>query len=118
MRPQQGAQGVRGEARHVAVQHDDVAARGRKHVACCAHCVAGPERLVLHGNLDAIEGRRAVRRGDNDDARDPGVARGLDDPVDHPPPKQRVQVLRHRTSHAGAEATGHHDCCELVRHVR
>src|SRR5581483_4279987 len=58
-----------------------------------------------------------VGRGDDDEALDPGVARSRDHPVDEPAPEQRVQVLRRRAAHARAEAAGHHDCCELVRHV-
>jgi len=32
--------------------------------------------------------------------------------------EQRVQVLRRRALHARAQAAGHHNCCEGIRHVR
>ena len=112
------AHGLGSKARHVAVQHDDVAARrlrarrarsGRRRPCRAPRAAPRPRRRRRS---------RAVRRRDDDDARDARLARRFDDPVDHPAAEQRVQVLRRRAAHARAEATGHHDCCELVRHVR
>ena len=45
----------------------------------------------------------------------PTRAYRVDDPVDEPPPEQRVQVLRRRGLHPRAETRGHHDSSE-VRH--
>ena len=39
----------------------------------------------------------------------------LDDPVDHPPPEDRVQMLGRRRAHACPTASGHDDGCELER---
>ena len=44
--------------------------------------------------------------------------RGGEHPVDHAPAEQRVQVLRRRRAHAGAEAGGHDDGCEVRRRSR
>ena len=80
--------------------------------------VARPERLLLDDDLDTFELVARLRRGHHDDPLDAGTAGRLDHPVDHPPAEQRVQVLGRRALHARAEATGHHDCCEVVGHVR
>ena len=106
------------ERRDVAVEDEDVAAEALERRARAADGVAGAERLLLHGDLDALEKVARLRRGDDDEPLDAGLARGLDDPVDHPPAEQRVQVLRRRALHARADSAGHHDCCELVCHVR
>ena len=39
-------------------------------------------------------------------------ARRLQHPVDHPPPEDRVEVLRRRRAHARAEPSGHHHGCD------
>ena len=109
--------GLRAERRHVAVEHEHVAADGAELRLRAAHGVAGAERLLLHGDVEPVERARAVGRGDDDDPLDACVLRGRDHPVDHPPAEQRVQVLRRRALHARAEAAGHHDCCEIVCHV-
>src|SRR3954471_21597988 len=86
--------------------------------ARAADGVPGAARLLLHGDLDSLEKVARLRRGDDDEPLDAGSARGVDYPVDHPPAEDRVQVLRRRPLHARADSGGHHDCCELVCHVR
>ena len=106
------------QRRDVAVEDEDVAAEALERVARSADRVTGPERLLLHGDLDALEEVARLRRRDDDEPLDAGSARRVDDPVDHPPAEHRVQVLRRRALHARADPGGHHDCCELVCHVR
>ena len=109
LRPQRG---------HVAVEDEHVAVEIGERLARAADRVARAARLLLHGDLDAVVELARRRRGDDDDPLDARAARGLDDPVDHPPAEQRMEVLRRRALHARADPSGHHDCCERLRHVR
>ena len=78
--------------------------------------VAGPERLLLHGDLEA--GERVRRRGRRDDHERVGAERPrrLDDPVDHPAPENRVEVLHEGRLHARAEPSGHDHRGKSGRH--
>ena len=81
-----------------------------------AHRVAGAERLLLHDDGDVVP-RELVAPGgrrDDDERLGAGRAAGLDHPVDHAAAEDRVEVLRHRGAHAGAEASGHHDGCDAA----
>ena len=82
-----------------------------------ADSVTGTARLRLHCDIDAHEQFARRLRGDDDDALDARPARGLDDPVDHSPAEQRMEVLRRRALHARADPSGHHYGCEWFRHV-
>ena len=104
------AQQLRRESRNVAVQHEDVALLAGEGSPRRADRVACPERLLLDGHLDAVEEGGCVGRRHHDDAVGTARARGADDPVDHPPAEERMEVLRRRALHARAEATGHYDC--------
>ena len=105
LRPQRG---------HVAVEDEDVAVEVAERLARAADGVAGAARLLLHGDVDAVVELARRRRGDDDDPLHARPARGLDDPVDHPPAEQRMEVLRRRALHARADPSGHHDCCERL----
>ena len=99
---------VAGEDEHLLRVADRLARR--------ANGVARPERALLHRDLQPVEGVGAVRRGDDDERRGTERLGGRDDPVDHPPPEDRVEVLRDRGAHTRPEPSGHHDCSESRRH--
>src|SRR5262249_1875070 len=48
-----------------------------------------------------------------DERVDPGVACGVDHPVDEPTPEQGMEVLGHGGAHPSSEPGGHNDCCWL-----
>ena len=108
---------LRRSSRGVAVEDEDVPVEVAERLAGCADGVAGTARLVLHRDLDAVVELARRRRCDDDDPLAPAPRAASSDPVDHPPPQQRVEVLRRRALHARADPSGHHNCCELVRHV-
>ena len=81
-----------------------------------AHGIARPERALLHRDLQPVEGGGAVRRGDDDEGRGTERLGSRHDPVDHPPPEDRVEVLRDRGAHTRPQPSGHHDCSESRRH--
>ena len=106
---------LRRHARVVA--GDDEQRRPRRQPARCgAERVAGAERLLLHRDLDVLDGVRGLRRRDDDERIGPERAHRLDHPVDEPTAEQRMEVLRRRGPHPRAEARGHHDCCEFAGH--
>src|SRR5918912_875886 len=88
-----------------------VADRGARR----AERVARAERLLLHGDVHAVEGVDGVGR-DNEDER-VGAERldRRDDPVDKPAAEQRMQVLGRRGLHPRAEARGHDDGGEVAQ---
>ena len=77
----QRADRLRPERRNIAVEHEHVAAESIKSGARGADCIARPERLLLNRDLDVIEQVCRLRRRDNDDPRDAGVARSVDGSV-------------------------------------
>ncbi len=101
------------DQRRVAGQDEHVRCASLERGAGAPNCVAGPERRLLHGDLDVAERVGSRGRRDHDEGVDARRRRGLEDPVHHPAPEERVQVLRHARVHARAEACGHNDCCEL-----
>jgi hypothetical protein len=72
--------------------------------------------VLLHRDLDgpAVVGVARVRRRDDDDALRTALARGVEHPVDDALSEQRVQVLRNRGLHPGAETAGHDHSCEIA----
>ena len=56
---------------------------------------------------------RRLGRDDDDERLRLERPGSLDDPVDHPPAEDRVQVLGRRRAHARPTASGHDDGCEL-----
>src|SRR5690242_7722426 len=106
------------ERRDVAVEDEDVAAEALERRARATHRVARAAGLLLHGDLDLLEGVARLPGRDDHEPLDAGFAGGADDPVHHPPAEQRVQVLRRGALHPRSDSGGHHDCCELVCHVR
>ena len=81
-----------------------------------ANGVARPERTLLHRDRQPVERVGGVRRGDDDERLGAERLCGRDDPVDHPPPEDRVEVLCDRGAHTRPEPSGHHDCSESRRH--
>ena len=100
------------QRRDVAVEDEHVAARSprarRARSERRRRCRAAPPARRPRRRRELAR----LRRGDDDDPLDAAGARRLDDPVDHPPAEQRVEVLRRRALHARADSGGHHDCCE------
>ena len=74
--------------------------------------VARAARLLLHDRREPFERLRRVGRDDDDERLGCKRTGRLDDPVDHPPAEDLVQVLRRRRAHARATASGHDDGCE------
>ena len=107
-------QQLRREQRRVAREHEHVAGVAGERLARGANRVAGAERALLDRDDDGALGELVLRdgRGDDDERRRARLAPALDHPVDHAPAQDRVEVLGHRALHAGAEASGHHDCCK------
>jgi hypothetical protein len=103
------------EERRVAGEHEHLI-RPRDRGARRADGVAGAEWALLDRDLDAVERRGGFRRRDDDEGRRLQRPRGLEHPVHHPPPEDRVQVLRERGTHPRPEPSGHHDCGESRRH--
>ena len=116
VRVEQLAQRVRRQQRRVAGEDEHVAVRRAELRARRANGVAGAERSFLDRDLEPVEAVARLRRRDDDDRLRAGVARGGDDPVDHAPAEQRVEVLRRRGTHASAEAGGHDESCDVVGH--
>ena len=77
-----------------------------------AHGIARAERLLLDRDARVAELVPALGRCDHDERVRPERPRSLQDPVDHPPAEDRVQVLRCRRAHARAEPSGHHHGCD------
>jgi hypothetical protein len=102
-----------GEQRGVARQDEDATRPALQRGARRRDRVAGAARCLLHCELEPRE--LVLRVGRDDDHERVGAERTgrLDDPVDHPAAQDRVQVLRRRRLHAGADATRHHDGCEV-----
>ncbi len=75
--------------------------------------VSGSEWAFLHRDRQATEVACRVGRCDDDERSRLEWSGRLDDPVDHPSPQDRVQVLGCRRAHAGPTASGHDDGCEL-----
>ena len=100
------------EERRVAGEDEDVLDAVPHGVARRADGIAGAERLLLDRDAGVAELVAALGRGDHDQRIRPERARGLEHPVDHPPPEDRVQVLRGRRAHARAEPSGHHHGCD------
>ena len=84
---------VAGEDEHVAV---DARERSRARRAPRRRCRAARSWTATVDALERVGACRARRR--RRAARAPSGARGLDDPVDHPPAEQRVEVLRRSRS--------------------
>ena len=95
------------EERRVAGEDEHVARGACERDLRGADRVAGAERLLLDGDLEALEGVGAIGRDDDDQAGELERARRLEHPVHHPPAEDRMEVLRHRGTHPGAEAAGH-----------
>ncbi len=103
------------EQRRVAGQHEHLVGAGERP-ARRADSVPRPERLLLDRHLHVRERLRGVGRGDDDQRRRVERTGGLEHPVDHAPPEQRVQVLGELGTHPRPEPSGHHDCGETRRH--
>ena len=116
MRVEQLTQRVRREQRRVAGEDEHVAAHRAELRVGRANGVPRAERTFLYRDLEAVEAVAGLRRGDDHDRRRAGVARGRNDPVDHAPAEQRVEMLRRRGTHASAEAGGHDEGCDVVGH--
>ena len=83
------------------------AARSESPVPSGCSCTA----TSTPSNASAASGDRTTTSGSA-----PTRPHRLDDPVDEPPPEQRVQMLRRRGLHPRAETGGHHDGCEVAGH--
>ena len=77
--------------------------------------VSGTEWRFLHGDRDPVERIGGRRRGDDDDRLRTELSSGLEHPVDHPPPEQRVEMLRDRRLHTRPETGRHDDGAEALR---
>ena len=106
-----------GDERRGRVEHEHRAGEAVERLLRGRDRVAGPARVLLHRDDDAVVVLVArVGRGDDDDRVGAGRARGLEHPVDDASPEQRMQVLRHGRLHPGAEPAGHDDSCEVGAH--
>ena len=106
---------LRRQERCVA-REDEHLVRVPDRLARRANGVARPERTLLHRDRQPVERVGGVRRGDDDERLGAERLGGRDDPVDHPPPEDRVEMLRDRGAHTRPEPSGHHDCSESRRH--
>ena len=95
-------------------RHDQHGAGGADVRAGCAQGVARAKRLLLHRDGHAVELAGRLRRKHDDEGIRLEWTDRLDDPVDEPPPQQRVQMLRERGLHARAESGRHHDGCKVA----
>ena len=104
---------VAGEDEHVAAE----VLRALVRAARTASPV--PRGALLDGDLDSpSKPSRACGRATTTSGSAPAATRREDHPVDHAAAEQRVEVLRHRGTHARSEAGGHDDCCDRgVAHV-
>ena len=100
------------QKRRVARQHEHALRVVADDCAGGADCIAGPERPLLHRDLDVPERVAALRRGDHHEWLRAEGPSGLQHPVDHPSAEDRVQVLGHGRAHARSEPAGHHHSCE------
>ncbi len=75
--------------------------------------IARPQCVVLHRDRPAVELVGRFRRGDDDERFGAERQRRLDDPIDHPPTEERMEMLRDRRAHPCPPASGHDDGCEL-----
>src|SRR5580765_6875105 len=85
-------------------------------LACAPERVAGSERTFLHCDLDSFERARRLGRENDDERIRTERPHRRHDPVDEPPPEQRMEVLWRRGLHPRAEAGRHHDGCEVGCH--
>ena len=113
--------GVGGDERQVAVEHDNGALRDAAGLECDLYGVAGAQALGL---LDALDfggavGVGAVDQGahlvgvaadDDHDAAAAGLDGGVDDPLDHGLAQDLVRNLAVVRLHAGALAGGEDNC--------
>ena len=111
----QRPQVIAGQQGRGGVEDEDTPGEAIERRARRGDRVAGAERPLLHHDLDAVVGVSGRRRGDDHERVGSRLERGLDHPVDDAAAEQRVEVLRQRRAHAGAEPAGHHHRCELRR---
>ena len=113
VRLDQGLEELGRQERRVAGEDQHLVGAGERRLAR-----SGPRprcRAAAPARRSSSPRSRSAVSGDDDDDERLGVERPgrLDDPVDHPPPEDRVQVLRRRRAHACPTASGHDDGCEL-----
>jgi hypothetical protein len=115
---QQVAHEPRAQPRSVTGEDEQVSADAIQGVSRRRQRVARAERIALNCDRHAVERARAAGRRDDDERIRSDRTSGLDDPVDHAPSEQRVEMLRRVRAHARAEPAGEHHCCWfLMVHV-
>src|SRR4249919_832701 len=100
------------QQRRISRKYEDVVGAPFERSLRAANGVARAARLGLHGDRPAVERGRRRRRGHDDEWIDSELFRGGEHPVDHPPPEQRMEVLRDLGPHSRAEAGRHDDGSE------
>ena len=109
VRFEEGGDGLGAQERVVAGEDDDLL-RGLDRLERGDHRAAGAVRLGLDDGLGAVgQACAQVVLGPDDDEHTPGarLARGVNRPRDHRPPRDRVEDLRDRGAHARSLARGH-----------